>query len=260
MLSSKDLKKIVAEARPLIEQQLDLTEQVAGLREVVTAAGGDWSQLKALVKAQIQDERDDAGDGKRVKKILDKADYAQGYAGMLGMSKMNEQNYFAGDDDELAGLAALDPTLLQLLIDGSKSEAGLALIRNALALMQGDDQSTAARKDVQRPTGAAHVASEADREIGEVGGRTRALPAGTQAPPVDTISETHDGEPSETLGTAAEPTGEGANDASPAPAKRQWKHADKAHADCLNPSQCGGFSNLGLCPGCKEAAAQGQVA
>ena len=62
MLTSTQLKKIVSEARPLIEQQLDLTEQIAGLREVVTAAGGDWSQLKALVKAQIQDERDEAGD------------------------------------------------------------------------------------------------------------------------------------------------------------------------------------------------------
>lgn len=63
MLTSEQLKKIVTETRPLIEQQLDLTEQVAGLREVVTAAGGDWSQLKALVKAQIQDERDEAGEG-----------------------------------------------------------------------------------------------------------------------------------------------------------------------------------------------------
>lgn len=45
--------------------------------------------------------------------------------------------------------------------------------------------STAVRKDVQRPTEAAHVASEADRNPGEVGGRTRALPVGTQASPVD---------------------------------------------------------------------------
>lgn len=44
------------------------------------------------------------------------------------------------------------------------------------------------------------------------------------------------------------------------PAKKQWKHSDKAHPDCLNPSGCGGFSNLGLCPQCKEAAAGGQVA
>ena len=102
MLDSAALKKIVAEARPLIEQQLDLAEQVAGLREVVTTAGGDWSQLKALVKAQIQDERDDAGDGKRVRKILNKADYATSYATLLGLgdANMNEKNFFAAAGEE----------------------------------------------------------------------------------------------------------------------------------------------------------------
>lgn len=100
MLTAAALKKIVAEARPLIEQQLDLAEKVAGLREVVTTNGGDWSQLKALVKAQIQDERDDAGDGKRVRKILDRADYAQTYADMLGLGNMNEESF--SDDETIA--------------------------------------------------------------------------------------------------------------------------------------------------------------
>lgn len=146
MLSSADLKKIVAEARPLIEQQIDLTEQVAGLREVVTAAGGDWSQLKALVKAQIQDERDDAGDGKRVRKILDKADYAQGYADMLGLAKMNEKNSFADDDgsnpafdrwlEEASG--RIDPDLLVQLIEGSKTAAGRSVIMAAIDVVKAD--------------------------------------------------------------------------------------------------------------------------
>jgi hypothetical protein len=103
MLSSAQLKKIVTEARPLIERQLDLAEQIAGLRDVVSSAGGDWSQLKALIKAQIQDERDEGADGKRVKKILDRADYATTYADMLGLSafaKMNEENFFAEDIPE----------------------------------------------------------------------------------------------------------------------------------------------------------------
>lgn len=39
-----------------------------------------------------------------------------------------------------------------------------------------------------------------------------------------------------------------------APGKRSWTFTDKAHADCLNPEQCGGFSNLGLCTACKTAA------
>ncbi len=99
------LKQIVTEARPLIEQQLDLAEQIAGLREVVTANGGDWSQLKALVKAQVQDERDEAGDGKHVRKILDRAEYANAYADILGFggAKMNEFKSFSDDLDPETG-------------------------------------------------------------------------------------------------------------------------------------------------------------
>lgn len=32
---------------------------------------------------------------------------------------------------------------------------------------------------------------------------------------------------------------------------------DKPHVDCLDPGQCGGFSNLGLCPRCKAVAGGG---
>lgn len=35
---------------------------------------------------------------------------------------------------------------------------------------------------------------------------------------------------------------------------------DPAHRDCLDPGRCGGFSNLGLCDRCREAAESGQVA
>ena len=93
MLSSTKLKEIVSEARPIIERQLDDAERIAGFRDMVSANGGDWSALKALIKAQIQDERDEAGDGKRVRKILDKAEYSTGYAELLGWSNMNEDNF-----------------------------------------------------------------------------------------------------------------------------------------------------------------------
>lgn len=102
MLSSKALKDLFAEARPIIERQLDDAELIAGLREVVTAQGGDWSSLKALLKAQIQDERDEAGEGKRVRKILDKADYSAAYADLLGL-KMNENNFSADEFDPETG-------------------------------------------------------------------------------------------------------------------------------------------------------------
>lgn len=98
MLSSAKLKEIVAEARPVIERMLDDAELIKGFREVVTANGGEWSSLKALIKAQIEDERDDAGDGKRVRKILDKADFAAAYADMLGLN-LNEENKNSGGDE-----------------------------------------------------------------------------------------------------------------------------------------------------------------
>jgi hypothetical protein len=97
----RDLRNIVTEARPLVEQWLDLAEQFAALRDVATAKGLDWGQIKALLKAQVQDERD-GGDGKRVNKIIDKAEYASTYADMLGMGrvKLNENNYFPPHDPE----------------------------------------------------------------------------------------------------------------------------------------------------------------
>lgn len=104
MLSSKGLKEIVTIVRPIIERQLDDAEQIAAFRDKVADSGGDWSALKALIKAQIQDERDETGDGKRVKKILEKAGFSTGYAELLGWSNMNEKNFSADDDfDPITG-------------------------------------------------------------------------------------------------------------------------------------------------------------
>ena len=93
MLTSTQLRQVTDEARPIIERQLDDALKLAGLRDVVAAAGGDWSQLKALIKAQIKDE--EAGDGKHVRKVLEKADYALAYADMLGLN-LNEENFSPG--------------------------------------------------------------------------------------------------------------------------------------------------------------------
>lgn len=95
-----DLKAICEAARPLIEESLDIAEQLAAMRETATAKGLDWSQIKALLKAQIQDERDEAGESKRVARIIEKADFACAYADMLGFTKMNEKNNSGGDEPE----------------------------------------------------------------------------------------------------------------------------------------------------------------
>lgn len=91
--TSTALKEISAAARPLIEGWLDIAEKIAALRDAAAAKGLDWSQVKSLLKAQIQDERDERGGGKRVARIIEKADYASSYAEMLGLANMNEKNF-----------------------------------------------------------------------------------------------------------------------------------------------------------------------
>ena len=65
--------------------------------------------------------------------------------------------------------------------------------------------------------------------------------------------DTRDGAPA----SEAEPT---QVEASSVPRKRQWKHSDPAHPDCLRPELCGGHSNIAVCQACREAATLGQVA
>lgn len=94
--SSVDLKNIFAAGRPLVERAINLSEEMAALREAATAKGIDWSQVKALLKAQILDERDDAGGHKRLNRVLEKAEFATAYADMLGLTPdMNEKNFSA---------------------------------------------------------------------------------------------------------------------------------------------------------------------
>ena len=112
MASSSDLKAIYTEAYPLIEQQLDLADLIAGLREKATAIGLDWSQIKALLKAQIQDERDETGGRKRVRKIIDKAEHASAYADMLGLANMNEKNFSSAGVREFAKAEIAGETIM----------------------------------------------------------------------------------------------------------------------------------------------------
>ena len=80
MTVAENLRKICAAARPAIEAALDAAEELSEIREAASEQGLDWSQVKALLKAQIQDERDG---GERVKKLVAKAENAAAYAVML---------------------------------------------------------------------------------------------------------------------------------------------------------------------------------
>lgn len=107
MSTSEELKKIVTVARPVIDRWLDLVEELAAIRDAATQKGLDWGQIKALLKAQAQDERDGSGEGKRVSRIIEKADYAASYADMLGLGKMNNMNEYNSISDDHS--SAADP-------------------------------------------------------------------------------------------------------------------------------------------------------
>ncbi len=106
MTLASDLRQIVTAARPTVEEWLDIGEQFVGFRDACKAKGLDWGQIKALIKAQILDERDG---GRRVEKIVEKADFASSYAAMLGLlpGKMNDENF----SDESLGLRGDAPAV-----------------------------------------------------------------------------------------------------------------------------------------------------
>lgn len=89
--SATDLRNIACEARGPIEDQMDAADILAALGKTCRDKGIDWSQLKALVKAQIRDECDETGEGRYVESILAKADNAAAYADLL--AKMNKKNF-----------------------------------------------------------------------------------------------------------------------------------------------------------------------
>lgn len=97
---------------------------------------------------------------------------------------------------------------------------------------------------------------------------TPSLPPHAALSAPDQLAGDHAGQPiqPETANQVAEPAtaaGQGVGNADVLPAvsnvtsiRKNWKQSDPAHRDCLDPAQCGGFSNLGLCQRCKAEAGQ----
>lgn len=263
MLSSAQIKKIVTEARPIIERQLEDATKLAGLRDVVAAAGGDWSQLKALIKAQIRDE--ETGDGKHVRKILDKADYALGYADMLGLGgpNMNEENFSDATDhdaeDNAKRSAALDALAA---LDADIIDADGVIIEREVAA------ATAVGASPAIPSQAAGQAAKANEEADDV------------APPPAHAPE----QPGTDHGSARTPAEGGVNSAAvsqpvtiPAadptvvvtasdrsaasPSAAPVADHSRPNPICRDPDDCGVYASWHLpCESCKAAAAHRSAA
>lgn len=107
-MNAADLRNIAQEAWAPLEQQMDAAEILAELGKVCRDKGGDWSQLKALVKAKIRDARDESGEGTHVANLVEKAEAASAYADLIG--NMNKKNFSDAPD---AGNPAPAPTAPQ---------------------------------------------------------------------------------------------------------------------------------------------------
>lgn len=78
-----DLRNAFAAGRPLVQQWMDISIQMAALRDDCREKGIEWQQVKSLLKAQMLDEAE--GTTKRVDAIIEKADIATAYADALGL-------------------------------------------------------------------------------------------------------------------------------------------------------------------------------
>lgn len=169
MITSKLLKDVYAEARPIVERHLDDAELLAGFREVIAAQGGDWSSLKALITAEVRDQRDEAGGNKRVRKILDKADYSEAYADMLGLANMNDGKYSAETPH--------DPEtgeIIEYQIPESATEAAAAASEgSSIGKRSGGDASLS--RGAERGDGMASASMHANVSEGATAGETAPL-------------------------------------------------------------------------------------
>lgn len=123
-MSASDVREFAAELRPILDRQLDDAEILAAMRDAATAKGIDWSQLKALVKAQAQDAKDDKG---RVAKLVERAEFACAYADMLGerQDERESGNRSSSDDEQVSEGKVGGASLASMFAPADPSDDGL---------------------------------------------------------------------------------------------------------------------------------------
>ena len=80
MTVADNLRKVCQAAWAPMERMIEDAEEPVEIRNAAKDQGLDWTPVKALLKARIQDERDG---GDRVAKLVAKADTASEYAAIL---------------------------------------------------------------------------------------------------------------------------------------------------------------------------------
>jgi hypothetical protein len=214
------LRQIREDARPYIEQALDLAEVFTGFRKLASENGLDWGVIKALIKAEVQDERE--GGDEKVKRIIDKADFASAYADMLGLgAKMNEKSFSSepADDitpEKIAVLQARADELLErhddwVVVDPPHDPSTGEIIEPS-PVPSGDEAGQGAL-----PAGAS-VAPPTDSEIHRPSNRDVSTDGKASSAAASQGQAAHAGTGSETLASHEGDTrGEGASTLSPPP-------------------------------------------
>lgn len=137
-MNAKDLRDVAKEYRLVVDRSLDDAEITKGLRLAATAKGIDWSQLKALVKAQAADARDE---GHRVETLVERAEFASAYADMLS-ANVNAQDDMRSSSDAndpvvtvSTGGASAEMKLSTLgkIAEAAATETGRKVLQGALA-------------------------------------------------------------------------------------------------------------------------------
>lgn len=272
-ITAQFLKNIMTEARPIIERQMDDAKLIAGFRTVVANNGGDWGALKALIKAHIEDENDETGDGKRVQKILEKADSSTAYADMLGLANMNEKNF--SDDQSSDPVAA---KLVEQVAKGMQTAAGRAALVTALDVMiereeaETNSPETATRlgQDVQSPRQCTSAPENLDVTAGETAtnSETHQRPSNNDEPSPEAGPQAEASLAGTGTGTLAGREGRSEGEAASADLPTDFQPPafltkQKTIADyrphCLHPEACGA-SGLNHCYRCAKAAGDVEAA
>ncbi len=133
------LQNIRESEQPFLRQAIELAKHFSETRKRVADEGGDWSALKAILKAEILDEEG----GEHLAAILSRADESAQYAGMLGLH-INKKSFSSRVSSVRPGPAGHTP-----MRAGRDDKAGLKKETDTPAA-----NARAAGNDITEPAGA----------------------------------------------------------------------------------------------------------
>lgn len=225
------------------------------LKELFAEAKGNGFDTKVLRKL-FRDQRADATERQEFEALYDL------YAAALNAPRVRDARDAREDDEEF------DPETGEIKSTQHQSSETAGAVPNKASIganAGGENVAPSGSNDREKPSAEMGNGPGASAGSVDFDGKSR---DGGPAPISDVEPVAPHSEPAE--GNTPTSAGHGDESATHAaalvvadnvvPIKKRLTFNDPAHADCLDPVRCGGFSNLKLCQRCSEAAEQGQVA